>query len=478
MRGTRRDFLKTMGAGASALVLGGGAARPPAAKAPNILVLFSDDQRFDTIHALGNPHIQTPHLDALAARGTVFTNACIMGSTLPAVCAPSRAMLLTGRSLFRLPESMLHPGSTPPVSGPDPCPTYPEHLRTHGYRTFATGKWHNGKESLARGFDDGATIFFGGMTDHDKMHVFDFDPAGTYPQEKRLIGDRFSSELFSDSVIRFLREYDADAPFLAYVAYTAPHDPRMPPEPYARAYPPDRVPLPPNFLPEHPFDNGELRIRDEELAPWPRTPEVVREHLAAYYGMITHLDAQVGRVLDALDETERSGDTIIVFASDNGLAIGSHGLLGKQNLYEHSVRVPLILAGPGIPAGVRRDTLCYLHDLFPTLCGLAGTPALETSEGKSLAPALDDPAATIRDSLFFAYRDVQRAVRTPRWKFARHEVGGRRTLQLFDLENDPHECVNLAARVHHADRVEEMNALLRRWMTDVGDPCLATWFGA
>lgn len=476
MATSRRAFLRRVGAGAAALALDGGVyAANPADKPPNILFLLTDDQRFDTIRALGNPHIQTPALDALVARGTVFTNAHIMGSTLPAVCVPSRAMLLTGRTLFHQPESLLGPGSVPPVSDPSPCATFPEHFRAAGYHTFVTGKWHNGKEALTRGFSDGGAVFFGGMSDHAKMTVFDFDPSGEYPKEEAYTGDRFSSELFSDSAIRFLRDYEGNAPFLAYVAYSAPHDPRTPPGDYAGMYAPDGLPLPPNFLPEHPFDNGEMRIRDEQLAPWPRTPETIREHLAAYYGMIAHLDAQIGRVLQALEDSGRTDDTIIVFASDNGLAIGSHGLLGKQSLYEHSVCVPLILCGPGVPGGERREGLCYLSDVFPTLCDLAGTSTPSSVEGTSIAPMIADAAVQGRKSLFFAYRDVQRAVRTEQWKLIGYNVGGQRRSQLFDLKADPDECVNLAEAPACAERVREMNALLERAMADLDDPCLDSW---
>ncbi len=121
--------------------------------------------------------------------------------------------------------------------------------------------------------------------------------------------------------------------------------------------------LPESFLPGHPFDNGMLKIRDEKLAPFPRTEKVVRKHLADYYAAITHTDAQIGRILDALEKSGKRDNTLIVFSSDNGLAMGSHGLMGKQNVYDHSVHVPLIVAGPGIPKGETRSALCYIYDL-------------------------------------------------------------------------------------------------------------------
>ena len=234
-------------------------------------------------------------------------------------------------------------------------------------------------------------------------------------------------------------------------------------------YPPERIAVPRNFLPEHPFDNGDLKTRDEQLAPWPRTPEIIREHLAAYYGMITHLDAQVGRVLAALEESGHAGNTIVVFAGDNGLAVGQHGLLGKQNIYEHSVRVPLIIRAPGMPPGRLCHSFCYLLDIFPTLCELSGLPVPETVEGRSLAAALKNPKARLRDTMFFAYRHFQRGVRTDRWKLAVYSVSGRRTTQLFDLRRDPWETRNLAGGAGQAGRVRELTALLKDWMKRTDD---------
>ena len=159
-------------------------------------------------------------------------------------------------------------------------------------------------------------------------------------------------------------------------------------------YDPEAVDLPPNYKPEHPFDNGELRIRDEMLADFPRTPaEIRRRHNAEYYAMISHLDAQIGRVLDVLDAKGLADETIVVLAGDNGLAIGRHGLMGKQNMYDHSVHVPLLMRGPGVPQGEIRDAQCYLLDIYPTLCDLtpAGIPMSPPPSRvpESLAPVLN-----------------------------------------------------------------------------------------
>ncbi|GAI83201.1 unnamed protein product, partial [marine sediment metagenome] len=177
---------------------------------------------------------------------------------------------------------------------------------------------------------------FGGMSNHLKVPVYDFDPSGEYPKEKQYTGEKFSSEMFADEAIKFLENDTGDDPFFMYVSFTAPHDPRMAPKEYEEIYPRERIFIPENFMPEHPFDNGEMKIRDEKLAPWPRTEKIVRDHIGAYYAMITHTDAQIGRLVDALEKNGKAENTIIIFAGDNGLAVGQHGLLGKQNLYEHS----------------------------------------------------------------------------------------------------------------------------------------------
>ncbi len=429
-------------------------------KRPNILFFFTDDQRFDTIGALGNDHIITPNIDSLVRNGTTFTNAYIMGSMSGAVCVPSRAMLMSGRTLFGLEGR----GNTIP----EKHVTLPEVLRKAGYTTFHTGKWHQDKKTFARCFSTGAKIFFGGMGNHWNVPVNDFDPTGNYPRNRRYKGDKHSSELFSDAAIDFLRDYKDNKPFFVYVAYTAPHDPRQAPEKYRQMYNPEEIVLPKNFLPEHPFDNGEMRIRDEKLAPWPRTPKEIRRHIADYYAIITHMDAQIGRVLSALNETGQAKNTIIVLAGDNGLAVGRHGLLGKQNLYEHSVHVPLIMSGPSIPKGQKRDAFCYLLDVFPTLCDLAGVPIPGSVEGRNLAGIISRKRK-IRDTLFFAYKDIQRGVRDERYKLIEYKVKDKRTTQLFDLQADPWEIKNLTDNPRYAAQLKRLRKELLRWKDKLGD---------
>ena len=425
-----------------------------AAERPNVVVLFSDDQRADTIHALGNDLIRTPNLDRLVREGAAFTQAHIMGGLQPAVCVPSRAMMLSGKSLFRVSEKLQSET------------LMPQAFATAGYETFGTGKWHNGAPAYVRAFAAGDKVFLGGMSDQSKVPWRSLTQLQATPLPKPTVGDQFSSEMFTDAAVTFLKQKH-DRPFFCYVAFTSPHDPRTPPGEYATMYDPAKVPLPPNFAPVHLFNNGEMQVRDELLAPWPRTPEVVRQHLADYYGMISHLDAQVGRVLKTLEETGQLKNTIIVFAGDNGLAIGSHGLFGKQNLYEHSVGVPLLIAGPGVKSGHRTAAMCYLFDVFPTLCDLAGITAPSEVEGRSLAAAAAGNKESHRNQLFFAYRDVQRGVRDRQYKLIRYPKINKS--QLFDLDKDPHETTDLAYVPDQAERLTEMTRFLERSQREWGD---------
>lgn len=428
-------------------------AAPAAVPPPNVLFLFSDDQRAGTIHALGNPDLVTPHLDRLAADGVACTRAYIMGGLQGAVCVPSRAMLLTSRSLFRIQESMTNQA------------TWPEQFTRAGYRTFMTGKWHNDEASARRIFSEGRNVFFGGMSAAYQMPVSDF-AAGKETRHRHL-SPRHHTELFAETAIEFLRAQTNGQPFLCYVSFKSPHDPHTATPAWHAYYREHLPPLPANFLPQHPFDNGEMIVRDETLLPWPRTAEAVRQRLADYYACISQLDEEIGRILATLRATGLASNTLIAFAGDNGLAVGNHGLLGKQNLYEHAVAVPLLLSGPGLPRGLRNAEFCYLQDVFPTLAELAGVPPLAGMDGRSLLPLFRGDSAGRRDAIFTAYRSFQRAVRDERWKLIRYPQVD--VTQLFDLQNDPFETNSLAGQPQYAGQVQRLTALLEREQKAFGD---------
>lgn len=427
-----------------------------AADKPNILFLFADDQRADTIGALGNPSIQTPNLDRLARTGVAFTRAYMQGGFNGATCVPSRAMLLSGRSLFHLDEKLLSDETWPAAFG------------RAGYTTFVSGKWHNGEPALAKSFQIARGIFAGGMTNPMEAKLSRVDHGKlTVPE----LADKHACQVFANEAVRFLKEHQG-GPFFCYVPFDAPHDPHIVPDDFPIRYDAAKIALPPNFLPQHPFDNGEMANRDESLLGWPRSPDDIRAMIADYYRYISYLDMVIGQVLDALDASPFAKNTIVVFAADSGVARGSHGLIGKQNLYEHSVRVPLIVAGPGIPAGKTTDAMCYLFDVLPTLGSLAGVLGPTSSEGIDLSAVLHDPGRPARTEMVFAYKNVQRAIRDDRWKLIRYPQINK--TQLFDLQADPNEKQDLATEPGAAGKVTELTALLEKALKNYGDACPLT----
>lgn len=424
--------------------------------APSVLILFMDDQQAATIAALGNSQIQTPHLDRLVKRGLSFDRAYMQGGMNGATCIPSRAMLLSGRSLFRIDEKLLRD------------PTWPAAFGQAGYTTFMTGKWHNGPAAIPASFQQARAIFAGGMTNPLQAKLSDVvDGKLAVPE----LASKHACAVFADEAITFLKD-NANRPFFCYVAFDGPHDPHIVPDDFPVTYDPGKIPLPPNFLPQHLWNNGEMTVRDELLLPWPRPPQQVREMIAEYYRYITYLDQQIGRILDVVDASPQAKNTIIVFAADSGVARGQHGLIGKQNLYEHSIRVPLIIAGPGIPQDKRTDALCYLFDVLPTLGKLCGVTGPGTSEGSEFTATIKDPVHAARPNLTFAYKGVQRAVRDDRWKLIRYPQINR--TQLFDLQSDPMEITNLAEKPEHAGKVQELLALMAAELKQLGDTIALT----
>lgn len=422
---------------------------------PNILFLFADDQRADALGCSGNTYIRTPNIDKIAESGVRFSNNYVMGGHHGAICAPSRAMLMSGKSLFHVYDKL------------EGVHTMPMHFAENGYETFGTGKWHNGANTFEASFQKGDNVFIGGMADHYQV------PCRTLGPDRILsepVKKGFSTDLFADAAIGFLSNYAGgirEKPFFCYVAFTAPHDPRSPRKDYIGMYSNGSIPLPGNFKALHPFEFDDLNIRDETLAPWPRTPEIIQESLSDYYALISHLDNRIGDIIETLKKQGLFENTIIVYAADNGLAIGSHGLLGKQDLYEHSMKVPLIISGPGIPKNEVRDALVYLYDIFPTLSDICGLPATKGVDGKDFTQVLMGKEKEVRSSLYTAYRNTARAVRTNEWKLIRYPQ--RNYSQLFNLKNDPLEIDNLAGLPEYKSKVDELLALMNEWHTITND---------
>jgi len=452
---------------------------------PNILFLFTDDQRYGTMGALGNNEVKTPNLDKLVTNGVSFNNAYILGAPHAAVCSPSRAMLMTGVHYFSIPGNV-HTAWAYPAKERGKCDllTFPEYFRQHGYTTFTTGKQHNGKDWIERGFVKGKALFLGGMSTHFGLAVSDFDSINGWGENYRN-KEKYSSELFADAAIEFLGSEKQEKPFLMYVSFTAPHDPRTAPDEYHAMYSKANVSLPPNFMPEHPFPISNSKIRDELLAGFPRGEEEVKKHIGDYYAMITATDHHIGRILDALEASGNKEHTIVVFAGDNGLAVGQHGLMGKQSVYEHSVKIPFVFCGKSIPKGEKREAFVYLHDLFPTLCNLSGLDIPTSIQTRDIAPLIQDSSLSVRESIYFAYHSYKkdtykdepqlgghRAVRKGNFKLIISKMGDVTHKQLFNLKEDPLELNNLINDAGSKDKITELESELKKLMDEAKDPAI------
>ncbi len=468
---------------------------------PNVILIFADDLRYSGVHANGCEQVITPNIDQIAAHGMVFDEAYLMGAFSPATCMPSRAMLLTGRGLFNLKQK----GSVIP----EEHITLGEAFKNAGYFSQIFGKWHQDNASLARSFNDGGKMMSRGiyLTDHYRMPYWDWKADGKYRKEDAYLltyGEDGSvhsrpltkddkrgptgtekdgphtSEVWTDEAVGFIEEYDQQNPFFIYLAYHAPHDPRQAPSEFMDLYNPEKIELPPSYLSQHPFDNGDAVNRDELLAPLPRTIDNTKKQLAEYYAIISHMDHQIGRVLEALRSSGKLSNTIILFVGDSGLAVGNHGLFGKQNLYnEDGIHVPLIMSGRGIPAGERSDALCYMYDIYPTLCELAGIEIPQSVKGKSLKPVVKGDSRTHRDHLYHAYLQYQRAYRVGDYKLIEYvkaptgkegeEKKGARVTQLFNVSEDPWEINNLSFYKESLDLLEEMRKAMKESAILEGD---------
>lgn len=413
---------------------------------PNILHIHTDDHRPDGLHGLGTPLLVTPNLDAIIDSGMVFTRCYTMGSMVGAVCQPSRAMLLTGRSWLRIPG-----GIDAAPNAADPATFLPNIIEAAGYQTFHMGKTGNGFKTGTREFE---------------INVVD-DARGKTPKNDRA----HCCLRLADRTIEFLKTRQANAesrPFYAYLAPPVPHDPRTAQPQFHDLYDADDVPLSPSFLPLHPFNNGDMKIRDEALAPWPRTPEDTKQQNAEYYACITGLDYHVGRIIDELKASGQWENTIFIFSGDNGLSMGDHGLFGKQNVYEFGgMHVPLVISGPGITRG-KSEALLYLMDLFPTFAEFAGADIPKGVEGESIVPILAGQKTKVREVLYTAYKKCQRSIRDDRWKMIRYPAIDH--TQLFDLSTDPYELNNLADQPEYATKLAEMMELLSQEMQTFADP--------
>jgi len=466
----RRDFLRHCVAATGAVAAGPVFAAPRTK--PNILFLFADDQCHEALSAFGS-EVQTPNLDRLVKNGVTFSNAYNMGAWHGAVCVASRTMLATGRFLWhaKAAEGRIK-------QEVEARRLWPQLLAEAGYETYMSGKWHV-KANPQQIFQTTRNIR-PGMPNQTKQGYNrplsqEAYEAGWKPWDMEYggywKGGKHWSEVLGDDGVEYLQKAaERDAPFFMYLAFNAPHDPRQSPREYVDRYPLDGVRVPKNFLPEYPHKDAMgcgKGLRDEKLAPFPRTEYAVKVNRQEYYAIISHMDDQIGRILDALDKSGKRENTFIFFTADHGLAVGHHGLIGKQNMFEHSMRAPLVAVGPGLPAGKRIDAPVYLQDIMPTTLELAGTDKPEHVQFHSLMPLIAGTRPASYDAIYGGYTNLQRMVRKGKYKLI-HYPKIDKTL-LFDLEADPDEMVDLATRPEHADTVKGLWTELRRLQSDVGD---------
>tara|TARA_B110000495_G_scaffold180094_1_gene173926 strand:- start:508 stop:1779 length:1272 start_codon:yes stop_codon:yes gene_type:complete len=417
-------------------------------------------------------------------------------------------MLITGQSVFKAPankaylDKWANARGAIAVEGSTEVKLWPEVFREAGYETFLTGKWHNNHHSALTGFSQAKAIAKGmyetldpsgskkpgydrPTPENNQWKPWDRKFTGHWApfvrdivtkNGTREIGNEYtvhkhSSELFADNAVEFLRKTkDTDKPFFMYVAFNAPHDPRQAPRKFVEMYPPDKIAIPENYLPEHPFDNGAIKIRDEALAPYPRTKKVVQVHRSEYYAIITHMDREIGRILKSLKKSGRADNTYVVFTADHGLSVGQHGLMGKQNPYEHSIRMPFMISGPGIAKNVTVAEKIYMQSVYPTTCELAGLNVPKTVDFKSVLPLIKGEKGSGEKIIFNAYIETQRLVRTDRYKLVHYPKIGRN--QLFDLKEDPLETKDLIKDPKLEQVKKKLLATLGKKRIELGDGLL------
>ena len=442
----------------------------------NVLYLLADDQCFDTIAALGNPDVITPNLDRLARQGVSFENAYNMGGWNGAVCIASRTMMHTGRYLWRslTLESQLDQES-------QGRRLLPQLLADAGYETYMSGKWHvkidanqiyDHVRHVRPGMPKDTPSSYGRPNASDDWQPWDTSLGGYWE------GGKHWSEVLADDAIDYIdMAAKSEKPFFMYLAFNAPHDPRQSPREFVELYDRSKLSLPGNWLPEYPYREAMgagKDLRDERLAPWPRTEEALRLHRQEYYALITHMDFQIGRILEALEASGLGENTLIVMTADHGLACGQHGLLGKQNMFEHSLKAPLLVSGPGIEANRRISAPVYIQDALATVLEFTGAGVPDFWDYRSFLPLLRDSSGEVEppyEHMYGAYlADRQRMIREGNLKLIYYPKAD--VTLLFDLESDPLEMNNLLDAGGYAQEAERLREQLKKLMVEMDDPLL------
>jgi arylsulfatase A-like enzyme len=414
----------------------------------NIILILSDDQCFRAMGHLDG-EVKTPNLDRLARNGTSFTNAYNMGAWNGAVCIASRAMLITGSFIW---DAYQYENEYRNQDQPLSRPMWGNLMQQAGYETYFTGKWHV-KRDPRDVFDNVKNVRPGMPDDFPEGYNRPLNENDTLwqPWDEKWggfwEGGTHWSQVVAEDAVSFINSAgESDSPFFLYLAFNAPHDPRQSPKEFVDMYPLENISVPKNFLPYYPYreemGSGE-DLRDERLAPFPRTEYSVKINRQEYYAIITHMDKQVGIILDELEKSGKADNTYIFFTSDHGLAVGEHGLLGKQNMYDHSIRVPFIVTGPDIPANKEVSADIYYQDVMATSLEIAGIKKPEYVRFNSVMDlARGERAESYYNAIYGCYMDLQRMIRKDGFKLIVYPEADK-TL-LFDLENDPREMNDLS----------------------------------
>ncbi|MCA9128522.1 MAG: sulfatase-like hydrolase/transferase [Planctomycetales bacterium] len=441
---------------------------------PNILFLFADDQCFDTISALGNQEVKTPNLDRLARRGVAFTNAYNMGGWNGAICVASRTMMNTGRFIWRA-----HALENDLADVAAQRQFLSQLMHDQGYETYFSGKWHVKIDAekiwdhvahVRPGMPPTVEASYQRPNDKDDWHPWDRELGGFWE------GGKHWSEVLADDATSFFEQaQQSSKPFFMYLAFNAPHDPRQSPKEYVEMYDRSSIAIPANFLPENPYMEvmgAGKTLRDERLAPWPRTPEAVQLHRQEYFALITHMDAQIGRILSELEDRGLADNTYIVLTADHGLACGQHGLLGKQSMYEHSMKAPLLVVGPGVDANKTIATPVYVQDFAATALDIAGIEKPNSFEFNSLLPIIDGKMLEQYPEIYGAYEtDLQRMIRVGDFKLIHYP--GNDAYLLFNVVDDPGELRDLGAEPEFAELLAKLKVQLEVLMKKMDDPLLS-----
>ncbi len=443
---------------------------------PNILFIFADDQCSAALGAFGS-EVHTPNLDRLVGQGVTFTNAYNMGAWHGAVCVASRTMLVSGRFLNQARNLEPHLDRELEASR-----LWPQYLAAAGYDTYMAGKWHV-KVYARRAFQRTGTIRPGmpstveAAYNRPREGVVDTWKAWDEKLGGYWEGGRHWSEVLGDEAETFLQEASGSAhPFFMYLAFNAPHDPRQSPREYVEMYPLSGIKVPENYLPLYPYKDDigcGPGLRDERLAPFPRTETAVKTHRREYYAIISHMDRQVGRILAALEATGKAQETVILFTADHGLALGQHGLMGKQNMFEHSMKPPLIVSGPGIPGSRVITTPVYLQDIMPTSLELAGLDIPPQVQFRSLLPLIRGRRRRQYEAIYGGYMDLQRMVRKGDYKLIYYPRIDK--VLLFDLKRDPLEMHDLAGKAAYGGAVKDLKTSFLNLQKTVDDTLVVPW---